>query len=90
MRADGRQCLDNLIEELHQLILQNRVNKPLKLFQEQHNKSLEPRTNYKPIIITSLIAFFALAITYVGSHSLLEHQAQQVLSKTTQYTHMEH
>lgn len=84
VRADGRQLLDNLIEELHQLILQNRVNKPHRLFKEQYERPLESR-NYRPLIYTSLIAFGVLTLTYLGSHSLLEHQAKTVLYKNTQY-----
>ncbi|MDP3706062.1 MAG: type IVB secretion system protein IcmH/DotU [Legionellaceae bacterium] len=80
VRADGRQFLDNLIEELHQLILKNRVHKPHRLFKERYERPVESN-NYKPLIYVSIIAFGVLIVTYFGSHSLLEHQAKTVLYK---------
>ena len=78
MRADGRQNLDNLIEELYQLIQQHRVNKPHRLFKEKANISRE-RKNYKPMIIATLIALSILAFSYIGSHALIEHKANTLL-----------
>ena len=77
-RADGRQKLDNLIEELYQLIQEHRVNKPCRLFKAQTNSSPEP-VNHKPIMIVSLLACSMLAFSYIGSHTLLEHIAQTLL-----------
>ena len=77
-RADGRQTLDNLIEELYQLIQAHRVNKPSRLFKEQPKTSPEP-TNHKPIVTLGLVAVCMLAMSYMGSHSLLEHKAQTLL-----------
>jgi type VI secretion system protein ImpK len=77
-RADGRQVLDNLIEELHQLIQQHRVNKPYRLFKEQPIASPEP-TNYKPLMAAALIVLSVLTSIYFGSHTLLEHKAKTLL-----------
>lgn len=78
VRADGRQTLDNLIEELHQLIQQHRVNKPYRLFKEQTEMSPEP-INHKPIMATALVVLCVLTSLYFGSHALLEHKAKNLL-----------
>lgn len=77
-RADGRQKLDNLIEELYQLIQEHRVNKPCRLFKEQTKPSRDP-VNHKPLVTMSLVALSLLAFSYIGSHTLLEHKAQTLL-----------
>ena len=77
-RADGRQKLDNLIEELYQVIQANRVNKPSRLFKEQV-KPTRARANHKPLVTMSLVALSMLAFSYIGSHTLLEHKAQTLL-----------
>jgi type VI secretion system protein ImpK len=77
-RADGRQSLDNLIEELHQLIQQHRVNKPYRLFKEQPTISPEP-VNHKPLMATALIVLSMLTSVYFRSHLLLEHKAKNLL-----------
>ncbi len=78
LQTNGRQTLDNLIEELHQLILQNRANKPHRLFKEQTNTTPEP-TNHKPIITATLIALSIMVSSYFVSHVLLESSAKKVL-----------
>lgn len=78
VRADGRQALDNLIEELHQLIQQHRVNKPHRLFKEPH-QALSESINHKPIIIAAFTAFIVLVSLYIGSHTLLEHKAKSLM-----------
>lgn len=78
LRADGRQNLDNLIEELYQLIQQTRANKPHRLFKEQSANLAEPKS-HKPIIVASAIALTALISIYFASHGLLEHKAKEVL-----------
>jgi type VI secretion system protein ImpK len=83
-RADGRQTLDNLIEELHLLITRNRVNKPHRLFKEKYEQEPEPR-NYKPYVLMSAVIFCVLTLTYFGSNRLLENQANSMLSKNTRY-----
>lgn len=78
LRSDGRQTLDNLIEELYQLIQQNRANKPHRLFKEP-TKNLPESWDKKPIIMATLIAISALISTYFISHALLESKAKSVL-----------
>lgn len=80
-RADGRQVLDDLIEELFQLIQQHRVNKSHRLFHEQKSVDTFPK-NRKPLIAVSLIAAGVLALSYFTSFALLEKQA-----KTVQFGH---
>lgn len=81
MRADGRQSLDNLIEELHHLIQQHRVYKPPRLFKNKLDNGPLP-TNHKPHLVKGLITLGILAFLYFGSHCLLEHQAQNLLQNT--------
>ncbi|CEK11393.1 type IVB secretion system protein IcmH/DotU [Legionella hackeliae] len=76
-RTDGRQVLDNLIEELYQLIKQHRVNKSHQLFKEQRLVDNFPK-NYKPLIISSILALSVLIGGYLASHFLLENQAKFV------------
>ncbi len=76
-RADGRQVLDNLIEELFQLINQHRVHKNYRLFNEQKAVEHFPKDR-KPLIAVSLIAGTILAASLLASHIFLEKQAQSV------------
>ncbi len=78
LKPNGRQVLDNLIEELYQLIQQNRANKPHRLFKEQ-TYVIPEQTNHKRIIASILIAFGTLVSVYIGSHTLIEHKAKAVL-----------
>lgn len=78
LRTDGRQTLDNLIEELYQLIQQHRVDKPSRLFKAQEHVAREPQ-NYKPLIFATLIAVGVLAAGFIVSHTLLEHKAKTLL-----------
>jgi type VI secretion system protein ImpK len=81
-RPDGRQVLDNLLEEIYQLIKQHRVNKSHQLFNEQKSIDTFPK-NRKPSIITSIMALGILLIGFFASHTLLEKEA-----KTFQFGHI--
>jgi type VI secretion system protein ImpK len=74
-RPDGRQVLDNLLEELYQLIKQYRVNKSHRLFNEQKSIDSFPK-NRKPSIITTVMALSILLLGYFTSHTLLEKEAK--------------
>ncbi len=76
-RADGRQGLDNLIEELYLLIQQHRVNKAPRLFHEQKT-TVTFTKNRKPLIAASIIAVFTLLASYFTSYLLLENHAEKV------------
>lgn len=89
LRSDGRQNLDNLIEELYQLIQDNRANKPHRLFKEPV-KNLPESWDKKPIIMASLIAISALISTYFISHALLESKAKTLLLGHTSLVNMDH
>lgn len=80
-KADGRQLLDNKLEELYQLIYQHRVNKPCRLFNDQGRIGSFPK-NPKPFFAISLIAACVLFTSYFTSQTLLEKQA-----KTVQFGH---
>lgn len=76
-RPDGRQVLDNLIEELYQLIQKHRVNKSYQLFQPQ-SEIFENNTNTKKITISILMTFLILIASFVISHMLLEYKAKNI------------
>ena len=89
VRADGRQALDNLIEELHQLIKQHRVNKPHRLFKEHQLTAPEPN-HRKPIILITTLSVAMLASIYIASHFLLEHKAQTLILGHAVLLNMDH
>lgn len=76
-RADGRQNLDNLIEELFQLIQQYRVNKSYHLFKEQKKVEAQARS-HKPLMIIGLVSLCLLAAGYGVSYLLLEQKVKSV------------
>lgn len=90
LRADGRQTLDNLIEELYQLIQTHRVNKPVKLFKEATADIPEPPINRKPIIMALLVVGGFMLSIYFASHALLEHKANTVIQGHKILANMEH
>ena len=89
LRTDGRQILDNLIEELYQLIQQNRANKPHRLFKEI-TLTLPELTSYKPTVVAVLLALGTLISVYFASHTLLENKAKTVLLGNTVLAHLDH
>lgn len=76
-RADCRQVLDNLIEELYQLIQQYRVNKHHHLFNREKGIDNFPK-NRKPWIAAMIISLTVLTTSYLTSHLFLEKQAKKV------------
>lgn len=77
-RADGRNALDNLIEELYQLIQVHRVPKPYKLFKDQQ-KPLPQPVNYKPYFTAAGLGVLMIGIIYCCSHAWLEYKAGSIL-----------
>jgi len=83
MKADGRQALDNHIEDLYQIIQQYRFNKPHRLF----NENPIPKTvkkDYKVSICTAIVAVSLVVAAFLTSHVLLENKAKTVLFGHTQ------
>lgn len=83
LRADGRQMLDNTIEDLYQIIQQYRFNKPHRLF----NENPIPKTikkSYKASMITAIIAVSFVALALLTSHIVLENKAKTLLFGHTQ------
>jgi type IV/VI secretion system ImpK/VasF family protein len=78
--ADGRQTLDNLIEELFQLIQKNRSNKTYRLFKDQNNKQPQA-VSYKRIITSTIITLISVTFIYLASQMLLEDKAKSILIK---------
>jgi type VI secretion system protein ImpK len=80
--ADGRQRLDNLIDEIFQLIQTHRVHKPLQLFRHA-TEPLPPTSNTKNRMIFIWCMMGGLLITLgCVSHFIIEHKAQYLLNKT--------
>lgn len=75
---NGRQTLDNLIDELYLLIQQHRVNKPHKLF---HDPAIPaaPAVVKKPMTLTFCLALGILGLAFFSSHIYLNNQAKSVL-----------
>jgi len=88
LRANGRQELDNTIEELYQLIQHNRVNKPYMLFAQCTPAVKEPK-NHKSLLIFASVALAFLVFLYLGSHALLEQKAKTVLHGHATLTHLD-
>ena len=78
--TDGRQTLENLIEELHQLINQYRVHKPNQPLKEKIATSPTQTGNNLIKFITFLTIGVVLSLSYL-SYALLEHKAHKILLK---------
>lgn len=82
-KVDGRQVLDNFIEELYQITQKHRFNKSHRLF----NENPLPKTvkkNYKATTLTALITIGLIALAFISSQILLEHKAKNILLSHTQ------
>ena len=83
LKEDGRQSLDNHIENLYQIIQQYRFNKPHRLF----NENPLPKTvkkSYRATILTLLITTGLVTAVFLTSQILLENKAKNVLFGHTQ------
>ncbi len=76
--TDGRQVLENLIEELHQMINLHRVHLPHQPLKEKITQSQKPTTN-KPFILAIAITISAVLVIGYLSHAWLEHKANNIL-----------
>ncbi|WP_133129401.1 type IVB secretion system protein IcmH/DotU [Legionella yabuuchiae] len=89
LKPDGRQALDNLIEEIYQAIQIHRVHKPLHLFKEQ-SQSSTTSSHRKSILTTGILAVGVLITVYLFSNILLEHKAKNVIKGHTLLASLEH
>jgi type VI secretion system protein ImpK len=83
LKADGRQVLDNYIEDLYQIIQTNRFKKPHRLFNESPAPKIVKK-NYKAVIIAVIAAVSVVALAFFTSQYLLENKAKSVLFGHTQ------
>ena len=83
LKVDGRQALDNHIENLYQIIQQYRFNKPHRLFNENPIPKTVKR-NYKATLLTLIIATSLVTAVFLTSQILLENKAKNVLFGHTQ------
>lgn len=87
LNASGRQNLDNLIEELHELIKQHRVSKPVKLFTKPKPFTQDAPVDHKPWIKAATFIVGVLLCSYFLTETLLENKAKTILSaQSTFYT----
>lgn len=77
-RTEGRQLLDNLIEELYQLIKKHRVNKFHRLFQKNKHLEIPTAKSYKSIILGSLLTVVVISCTCFISHHLLTNKVNAI------------
>lgn len=84
-RPDGRQWLDNLIEELHVIIQKHRAHKPVRLFKEPIAQ-MPDSANHKPVLIKVAFALGLIIIIYLGSQFLLDSKAKSLLFEQTKGT----
>lgn len=82
-KADGRQILDNKMEELYQLIQHYRFHEHHHLFNDRTLAKVEKK-KYKGIVVTVGIALSVLTFAFFSSQMLLEHKAKTVLQDHTQ------
>lgn len=76
-KVDGRHNLDHLIEELFQLIQQNRVNKTHQLFKKSQVKLIINK-KFSPWLTASFIALGILATSFALSFYFLENKAHSI------------
>lgn len=74
LNPNGRQVLDNLIEELFQLIQQHRVNKSHNLFKDIKKISPLPETQ-RTLFTVAILSLSLLIMSFFISDLLLEHKA---------------
>ncbi|OYV56569.1 MAG: hypothetical protein B7X00_00160 [Legionella sp. 21-45-4] len=83
LRADGRQTLDNLIQELYELILLHRVHKPVRLFKEHlkdpNTTQTPPRFQimWKPLLLGLIVLCGAYALELMLIDSIATQIANQ-------------
>lgn len=77
-RTEGRQVLDNLIEELYQLIKKHRVNKNYRLFQKNNHLEIPSSKNYKPIILGVIATLLAVGSLCLISQSLITNKVSNI------------
>lgn len=78
LKPDGRQVLDNYIEDLYLMIQQNRFNQPHRLFNENPIPKIVKKNN-TPVILTVVTAVSFVVLAFFLSHYLLENKAKTVL-----------
>jgi len=83
LKVDGRQTLDNYIEDLYQIIQLHRFNQPYRLFNESPLPKMIKK-NYKATLITAIVAISLVALAFFTSQILLENKAKTVLFEHTQ------
>lgn len=91
LRADGRNALDSLIQELYELIQQHRAHKPIRLFKDPQPSMQVPQDKYHPLLWRTVIfGIGALIALYVVSQGVLDQQAKTLYIEQAKRTHMDH
>ena len=74
-RGDGRMSLDNLLEDLYQIIQQNRVDKTHHLFKKVV-PTTSPTKKRLPLVPLCILSISIVGISFLISQHLLESKAQ--------------
>lgn len=82
LKPNGRQNLDNLIDELYQLITTHKAPKRHRLFRQSTPPPAHP-SNQRQWLTSSLIAVGSLIALFLISHTVLEYKAQNVINSHT-------
>ena len=79
LRADGRNSLDNLIQELYELIQHNRVHQPVRLFKEYEPAVQVSISRYHPMLWKAALAGLILSVVvYCFCQGMLDYQAKNL------------
>ncbi|MFA6302784.1 MAG: type IVB secretion system protein IcmH/DotU [Legionella sp.] len=89
MQTDGRQTLENQIDDLYQIIQKYRCNKSHRLFIENPVPKTV-KTSYKASAIAAAVAMGIIALVFFTSQILLENKAKSVLFGHSQLAMLEH
>lgn len=83
MKADGRQQLDNHIEELYQIIQRDRYNKPHRLFRD-NSIPVASSKNYKNVFLALSAAATLIVVAFFTSQVFLENKAKSLMYSHSQ------
>lgn len=78
--ADGRQALDNLLEDLFQLIKTHRVNKPIRLFKQVAAPQSSPQKSNMHLYALGAAGIIIISAIYYLSNNSLDNKAHHLLT----------
>lgn len=85
LNTSGRQTLDNLIESLHECLLQHRAQPPIRLFTDSKPTDHTPKIDHKPWIKSTCIALSVLFGAYCITQFSIDYKAKTILAERFQH-----